>query len=209
MTEKRLALLLAASIFLSLSVQAQDGWLLDKDADGILVYTKEHEASKYRSFKAVVTVRASIEDIVDVLKDADRYTDWYGYTKSSVSLTRSGNEQFNYVETNFPWPFKNRDMVYRMTVDTSDTRGTLIRLTGLPDYVPEKRGIVRMSQAEGYILLEPDAGKTRVTYVFHSDPGGGVPAKLANRSISELPFTTLRGLRRELARRYSRPFGGP
>jgi hypothetical protein len=173
---------------------------LDKDADGILVYTKEHETSKYRSFKAVVTVPASIEEIVDVLRDADRYTEWYGYTKSSMSLTESGAQQFNYVETNFPWPFKNRDMVYRMTVDTSDARGTLVSLTGLPDYVPENRGIVRMARAEGYILLEPGERGTLVTYAFHSDPGGGVPAKLANRSISELPFTTLRGLRRELSR---------
>jgi hypothetical protein len=133
--------------------------------------------------------------ILELLKDGDSYKKWYAYTKSSKLLNKEEGTQFTYVETNFPWPFKNRDMVYRMSIDTSDSKKAKVSMIGLRDYIPEKKGVVRMEKAEGFILLQEIHGKTKITYVFHSNPGRGIPAGLANRSIAELPFKTLFGLR--------------
>ncbi|MFZ1805964.1 MAG: hypothetical protein WAU36_02015 [Cyclobacteriaceae bacterium] len=106
--------------------------------------------------------------------------------------------QYNYVETIFPWPYSNRDMVYRMSINESINGAVKIALEGLPDYVPEKKGIVRMRKAEGYILLQPMGEKTELIYEFHSEPGDNIPLWLANNSIAELPFRTLSGLRKIL-----------
>lgn len=191
-------LLISAFGFLSIASHAQQSWEIDKNKDGIIVYTKEEEGSAFKSFKAVVTIHAAAGEIVEILKNADDYTKWYGYTNTSALLKEEGDTQYNYVETIFPWPYSNRDMVYRMSVNASVNGVIKILLKGMPDYLPEKQGIVRMKKAEGYILLQPIGEKTEVTYVFHSEPGDNIPPWLANNSIAELPFRTLSGLRKLL-----------
>ena len=192
-------LLISAFGFLSIVSHAQQSWEIDRNNDGIIVYTKEEEGSAFKSFKAVVTIHAATCEIVEILKNADDYTKWYGYTNTSALLRREGDIQYNYVETIFPWPYSNRDMVYRMSVNASAQGVIKILLKGIPDYLPEKQGIVRMKKAEGYILLQPIGEKTEVTYVFHSEPGDNIPPWLANNSIAELPFRTLSGLRKMLS----------
>lgn len=192
-----LKLILFVGIFLLTSKEAfpQEDWEVASNKEEIVVYTKDEEGSKFKAFKGVVFIETSVDKILEILRDADNYKEWYGYTKTSKLLKKEKDVQFNYVETSFPWPFKNRDMVYNMKIDATDTEKTKVSLIGLPDYIPEKKGIVRMSKAKGYILLEVVNEKTKVTYVFHSDPGKGVPAGLANHSIAELPFKTLFNLR--------------
>ena len=185
------------SIFGLITIESfsQGLWEIDKDKEGIIVYTRVEKDSDFKSFKAVVTVDVSTAQVIKILKNADGYTNWYGYTKTSKLLKQEEEIQYNYVETIFPWPYRNRDMVYRMSISGSANGAVKISLKGIPDSVPEKQGIVRMKEAEGYILLQPLAAKTKVTYVFHSEPGDNVPPWLANNSIAELPFKTLSGLR--------------
>ena len=180
---------------ISIKSFAQYSWELEKDEEGILVYTKVEKDSDFKSFKAVIVLDASIPEIIRVLKNVDSYTTWYGYTKTSVLLNQTLDNQYNYVETQFPWPYDNRDMIYKMSINLSNPQKIIISLKGIPDYIPKKEGIVRMEKAEGYIILRPQADSTELTYVFHSEPGDNIPVWLANSSISELPYKTLIGLR--------------
>ncbi len=173
-------------------------WELARSDDGIVIYTRNEPGSEFKSFKAEVVLKASTKDILQLLRHTEGYTEWFGFTTSSRLLKQEGHVQFNYIETIFPWPYKNRDMVYRMEIRNSEPNVTKIKLTGIPDHLPEKEGIVRMEKAEGFILLETKGDNTKLQYVFHSDPGGEVPAWLANSSITELPYTTLVGLRKML-----------
>jgi hypothetical protein len=198
MNDKTLILLLSTLMFMPLDAFPQTSWEIDKNKDGIAVYTMTEKDSDFKSFKAVVLVDASKDEIIKLLKDADSYTKWYGYTRTSKVLKQEKDVQYNYVETIFPWPYSNRDMVCRMSFDTSNLAVTKIILEGIPDYIHEKKGIVRMQKAEGYILLKPLDETTEITYVFHPEPGANVPIWLANNSIAELPFKTLIGLRKFL-----------
>jgi hypothetical protein len=195
MINKTLVLLLSILLFISLDVFSQASWEVDKNKDGIVVYTRAEKNSSFKSFKAVATIDASTDEIINILKNVDSYTKWYGYTKTSKLIKQENGVQYNYVETIFPWPFANRDMVYRMSINSLPSGVVEISLNGLPDYIPEKKGITRMKKAEGYLLLKPLNGKTEITYEFHSEPGDNIPTWLANNSIAELPFKTLLGLR--------------
>ncbi len=187
--------LFSSCILLSFRAYPQALWEIDKDKDGIIVYTRLEGNSEFKSFKAITRVDASQVEIIKLLKDAGNYKKWYGYTRTSMLLKEEKDVQYNYVETIFPWPYSNRDMVYRMSIDTSNPSEPKLFLKGLPDYIPEKKGIVRMKKAEGYIELRSVDNQTEVTYVFHSEPNKNIPAWLANKSIAELPFKTLQGLR--------------
>lgn len=177
---------------------AQSEWKLDKCKNDIEVYTRYEPDSDFKSFKAVATICAPVEEIISVLRDADKYTDWYGFTRASKLLEVRENVQFNYVETTFPWPYNNRDMVYKVSIDTSHGDTTKVELSGLPDYIAKKKGLIRMKKAQGYMLLIPHYQETKITYVFHSEPGANIHPWLANRNISELPIKTLSGLKSRL-----------
>ncbi|MCB0494121.1 MAG: hypothetical protein KDC93_17080 [Cyclobacteriaceae bacterium] len=191
-------LLISIFGFIPIAAYPQNSWEIDRDKEGIIVYTRVEEDSDFKSFKAVMIVHSSADKIVEILKNADDYTKWYGYTKASKMLRQEHDVQYNYVETIFPWPYTNRDMVYRMAINKSMDGAVKIVLEGLPDYIPEKKGIVRMRKAGGSILLKPIGEKIEVTYEFHSEPGDHIPSWLANKSIAELPFRTFLGLRKML-----------
>jgi hypothetical protein len=183
---------------LSLEIFSQSLWKLKKNKEGIKVFTRTENNSDFKSFKATTIVNASIEKTLKVFKKTEDYPKWYGYTKTSKLLKQENDVQYNYVETIFPWPFKNRDMVYEMTTRYLDANVVKTTLKGIPNYIQEKKGIVRMVKAEGYILLESSSNKTKITYVFHSEPGDNIPAWMANNSIAKLPFKTMLGLRKTL-----------
>jgi hypothetical protein len=174
---------------------SQSLWEVARNENGIIVYTRAEKNSAFKSFKAIATLEASTDEIINKLKDADNYSKWYGYTKTSKLIKQEDSVQYNYVETIFPWPFANRDMVYKMSIRSRHAGVVEIALIGLPDYMPEKKGIMRMQKADGYLLLKPLDSKTEITYAFHSEPGDNIPTWLANNSIAELPLITLLGLR--------------
>jgi hypothetical protein len=184
--------------FFSVQDFSQNKWEIDNNKDGIKVYTRVEKGSDFKTFKAIIEVDNTIDEIIKILKNVSEYTNWYGYTKTSKLLKAEKEAQYNYVETIFPWPYSNRDMVYKMSIEKDSSGAVKVLLKGLPNYIPKKKGIVRMKKAEGYILLQPNNKKTQITYVFHSEPGKNIPAWLANNSIANLPFKTFSGLRKTL-----------
>ena len=200
---KILSTVVIACFITSFSVQgfSQNNWGIDKNKDGIKVFTRFEKGSNFKVFKATVEVKNSIGEIIKILKNVSEYTSWYGYTKTSKLLKTEKGMQYNYVETIFPWPYHNRDMVYKMSIEKDSLGAVKVLLKGLPNYIPEREGIVRMKKAEGYILLQSNHEKTKITYVFHSEPGKNIPAWLANNSIADLPFKTLSGLRKTLKKK--------
>ncbi len=182
-------------LFQTLGVLAQSEWELDMEKEGIRVYTRYELGSEFKSFKAITLLDSSLDEIIKVLKDADNYSKWYGFTKNSRLMKQDSNVQYNYLETTFPWPYKNRDLVYKMVVTKSKSDSVLIQLEGIPDYIGKKSGIVRMQKAGGYISLKAIGNQIEITYFLHSEPGDNIPVWLANHSIAEMPYRTLTGLR--------------
>lgn len=184
-------------LLLTLSVSAQEDWQLKKAEDGIKVYTKTESGSDYKSFKAEMQLNCRIDDIVEVLKEMNIVNNWVADSKEVKLLKTEGNSQYFYIETSLPWPFNNRDMVYRFQYIEINSDQVKVTVTGLPEYIQPKKGIVRLEKANGYWLLTSiDSGKTAVTYQMHVEPGGLIPAWLANAFIVNVPFSTFKGLRR-------------
>lgn len=181
------------SILPSIAI-SQNLWELEKDSDGIKVFTRLETGSPYKSFKAITVTDASSEVVAEKLQDIDGYVMWFAFTEKVKLLASNSNEKFVYMETQFPWPFKNEDMIYRITFATEGNGITKVTLTGVPDYLPPVEGINRMKDANGYILLKTIGNKTEVTYFMHSDLGGDIPLWMANKFIWNLPFKTLRKL---------------
>jgi hypothetical protein len=178
-------------------------WSLVRERNGIVVHTRPVEGSGIREFKGSGLVAASAERIRALLRDADRFKDWFPNTSESRLLAREGNVSYQYSVLDAPWPVSDRDNVFRSVTAIDPTNGEVaIRVSAAPDYHPEQQGRVRVRRALGLWLLEPvGPDETRVTFTMHLEPGGGVPQWLINAQVVETPFDALTNLRTALSRR--------
>ena len=194
--QQRLIWITTIVLCLTFTASAQENWNLVKEEAGIKVYTKAESGSKYKAFKAEMQVNCKIENIIEVLKKTDSINNWVVNCKGVKLLETEDNDQYYYIETSLPWPFDNRDMVYHFQYIEINSEQERVNVTGVPDYVQPRKGIVRMVKTNGYWLLTSiDAHKTEVIYQMHVEPGGLIPAWLANPFIKNVPFSTFKELR--------------
>jgi len=188
-----LTLVLASSV-----VQANaEAWRLDRSQDGIDVYTRPVTGSAVRAFKGTSEFDHPTGAVLHVLRDGNRLREWFPNCMDSTLLARDGSISFQYSAMAAPWPVSDRDQILRTEFLRDEATGLIeLRMTAAPEHLPERPGRVRVQTAEGSWRLEPlGTGRSRVTFVMHLDPGGGVPQWLVNTRVVETPFEAIRNLR--------------
>jgi hypothetical protein len=126
-------------------------------------------------------------------------TRWlYTCIESRVVRQENATTSLVYNRTNAPWPVADRDVVLETAIDAADSDPAQVRFQSVDDAAaPPVDGVVRMPRLVGAFTLTALApARTQVVYQIDIDPGGALPGWLAQRTTRELPFETLRGLRR-------------
>lgn len=191
---KKLIIGLLMAVSLSNSFGQQE-WKLVKNEQGIRIYIGETPNSDYFAFKAVMSIKSTENEILKILKDVNKYVEWFAFTESARLIKQTENEQIFSMETDYPWPFSNECMNYSMTFERTTHKNTRINITGKSDKVNCKYSL---KKAGGYILLEPDKENIRITYFFHSEPSQNIPPLLINPVIYKMPFQTFIALKKKL-----------
>ena len=192
-----MGILLAWAVAASATAMEAD-WQPAKEANGVRVATAKIAGSKFVAFRAETQIDASVDEILAVLTDHETYPEWYFNCKDTEVIEwGDAHSALVRVTIKTPFPLANRDAVNLVTVEPR-TDGTLVRLVSQPERVPEVRGLVRMSVADGSWWLEPNAEGTRVTHFYNADPEARVPAWMVNRFVVDGPIKTLSNLRARL-----------
>jgi hypothetical protein len=180
----------------------QGEWELREDKNGIRVFSRENELSDFDEFRATTEVVQSLEAFIAVLKDVPAIPEWMYSVKYSQLLEAQGDTvQIYYTEAKAPFPFKNRDGIYfnRFRWDKA-ARSLTVDIELRPDYLDQKDNLVRISRGSGFWLLEEnDRGTLDLTFQMQVDPGGTIPAWLANMFVVDTPLHTLAELKRLMA----------
>ena len=174
----------------------QQTWKLVKNEQGIKVYVGEAPNSSYFAFKALMSVKATEGEVLKVLKDVNKYPDWFAFTESVELIEQTKTEQFFSMETDYPWPFSNECMNYSMVFQRTEDKSMKISIMGTNGKANCKYSL---KKASGYILLEPEKADIRITYCFHSEPSQNIPARLVNPMIYRMPFQTFIALKKKLS----------
>lgn len=195
-----MTLLLVAGV-----VQAapEERWELATDSDGIRVWTREIPGSPLRAFKATMVVRSTLAGLVNVIQDTDNAPRWV-YRTDRILLLKRDDSRGTFVirvETDFPWPLTDRDVVVAGLVTQDERSGTVTiqsRSVSGPEY-PLNPSFVRMPDMEGTWVFRPLGNEmVEVTMVGRADPSGAIPPGIVNLIIDVTPFRTMQGLRRLL-----------
>lgn len=174
-----------------------DGWTLERDKAGVKVYTRSIEGWSLKEYKAVVQIRATLAQVESALRDAPNRCKWIhnSYNTKDVK-TISQNEIYTYCAIDAPWPVSDRDNVVHWKFNRLSDKEIRIDMNCAAEVYPEQSSTVRIKRLKGYWkLVDLGNGYVEVTQQVASEPGGSIPAWLANSSIVDTPFNTLFNLK--------------
>lgn len=197
------------AVGVGLSLNPRSAWAggkwktLTKEA-GVTVTLRREKNRQFPTFRGTGRVKANMLDIIAVIQDAGRHSQWLHQCSEGARLKQiDETTQIVYNRIDSPWPVKDRDVVLRGKLDViTPGREVKIRFravkTGLKAPVKD---VVRMPLLEGHwYMVAMSETKTLVEYQVNADPGGELPAWLVEQASKELPLFTLKNLRKQVAK---------
>jgi hypothetical protein len=145
-----------------------------------------------------MTIDASLSSLVALVDDIAQCHEWIETCKEGKLLKRINQKvSYHYTINHAPWPVNDRDAVVIHTISQApQSRVVTIGIRGVPDYIPEKTGLVRVKKIKGHWRFTPgNNGLVEVLYQVHSEPGGNIPSWLVNSIVISQPFNTLKKMR--------------
>jgi hypothetical protein len=178
---------------------AHGKWELEKNANGVKVYTRDNDNSDIKEFKAVATVFADRFEIARCVSRVGDYPNWVPNTKDCrVVEVISPQKRKVYSRLDIPWPATDRDGYMIMRVETiKEKKQTTVYFDDCPG--KKNSDCVRMASANGFWRMTTlDKNKTEVVYQFVSDPAGSLPSWIVNMFIVDGPYDTMIALKKKL-----------
>lgn len=180
-----------------ITAHSQYNWKLSKEKDGIKVYESETKNSDFKSIKVECVLQGTYDKLMALLNDVSRHKEWVYNSKTSTMLKRNSTYDFYYyTETSIPWPLSNRDAVVHLIM-IRDSLDRFLKITGVgvPNFIPEKDGKVRVphSSVTWYVTM-PTSTSISIVYTFEADPGGSMPAWLVNMFADKGPYESFKKL---------------
>jgi hypothetical protein len=203
MPRTRAALALVAALGLAGAPRADEAWQPLLTQDGVSVEERSAPGRELPELRATVEIDAAIFEVLAVIADVPRQTDWMHDCVAARVIREVGPDAaLIYNRTHSPWPASDRDVVLhsQLALVAPSAHATVTFANATDPSVPPIEGVVRMPRlVGGYDLVALTPARTRVTYQVDIDPGGSLPTWLATRTARELPLDTLLGLRKQVA----------
>ncbi len=191
----------AAALGAATNAAAQAGWTKRFEGDGIAVYSRTAEGARVHEVRMIGDVEAPPRACRNVLADAAAHPETLPHVAASRVVEREGETRY-WVYSQFAFPVvSDRDLTLRIVEEELRTPGAGFRLrfSAANDRGPPPRdGVVRIETCAGsWEFLPLDGGKrTRAVYTLLVDPGGLVPAFLANKGTRQSLPELMNALRR-------------
>lgn len=188
-------------LIMSEIVIAQKDCDLKKEKDGIKVYTCLTENSEFKTVKAEFILDATIDQYIDNVLDVASYHEWHYRSVNPRLLKKiSDRELIYYTQVSAPWPVSNRDLILRLNLSIDGiTKVLTATLECIPDYLPGVENVVRVPKSYSKMTFTPiKESKIKVDYSIHVDPGGQIPAWIANMFSTQGPYETFKNLKDRL-----------
>jgi len=199
---KQIVLIVIGFLFaVSAVAQGEEVWELKKEEDGISVYFRDVEGSDFKEMKMTITLNTSLSSIIALFKDVDAYDEWV-YLCESSRIVKEGDDlnQYYYSITTAPWPVSKRDVAVHSVIEQDPHTKIITSISQtMEGLAPEVDGNVRITYLKSVWTLIPlNNGAVHITYILGVDPGGLIPAWLANMTMSIGPYKTLIGMKEAL-----------
>ena len=184
----------------SLGFAQNNDWKFVKKSDGISIYHRKVGNGNLKDVKIETIFDSNLSTITEALLDVSSFNKWiYKVDYSKILRIVSPNQVEYYNRIDMPWPTSDRDIVainklYQNPITKEVISEDICNWKGLA----EKKDIVRIKDFYAKWSFIPTSNGVKGTYIFHSDPGGELPAAVVNLFIDEGPVNSIKGLKRML-----------
>jgi hypothetical protein len=178
-----------------------DGWKYEKSAGGAVAYTRTVPNSSFKEYKVETEVEATLTQVVAVLMDVRDLPQWVDRCSEATILKEiSPTESITRTVTASPFPLKNREAIsYGRLTQNPSTKVVVLESSGRFDYLPLNPKYERVHSVRGRWVLTPKPnGKVHIQMIGHTDPGGVIPAAIANQFVVMIPLNTIKNLRNQI-----------
>lgn len=186
-----------------------DDWIQISDRDGIKVFERQTENSKFLSLRGEGLVNAPLSRVASVFFDPIRAKEWVEDLEETRILGWTSDSEFlEYDHIGTPIIVKDRDFLSHVTLtfDRAQKQLTFEYKTATEEETPpELRQVRRVIRGElngtKYILtsVENDT-KTYILGEINSDPKGSIPRWIINMFQRDWPYRSMMALRRQVAK---------
>lgn len=172
-------------------------WVLEKEANGITVYTRTTVGANIKEFKAIMTTTQTMNTLEDLIEKVEDYPNWQeNVTTSKLLKQLNPNEQYMHATTNIPWPIKDRDIVMHSKKTIQPNGIVTYTLKSKTEYLEKSDAFIRITDAKGFWEFAPkNEREIQITYQFYGDPAGNLPDWIINLFIVSGPYTTLMNIK--------------
>jgi len=182
---------------------AESSWQLYQKDNELTVYTRESKDASGNEFKAVTIIHQPSEVVGDVLMDIKTYSKWIDGCMD-VKLLNKGSDSNNevYLAINTPWPFYNRDVIFRIDNGTTGREeGTIVQGNAIEKAaVLTSKGYVRVTDAYFHVALEKITdSSTKVIYQSKIDASFNMPSCLSRRMCGNMVYNSMINLKKLLS----------
>lgn len=181
---------------------AQSAWNLKKEQNGILIYSRLIKDSKFNELRAVFDLTGTFDQLSSILNDVGNYKTWvYGTASSNLIERKSSTEIVYYSQISVPWPASNRDFYSdtRIWVDSA-THQMHLSSRNIDSFPHSKAHFVRIPFLRSEWLITASSTTTlHIDYTLSWDPGGNIPAFIANTFSTSGPLQSFTQLKRKMA----------
>lgn len=174
-------------------------WELQRNDEQAMAYSRIDKASGLQVCRVETVMKASLNALVAMQRDAARIPQWMDGVKSSRIVQEADNYYITHTLVPSPWPVKDRDSVVRSDIRQQEDGSVLIEFASVEGVVPLQKSYERVQNVKGYWCFTPlQDGKTRVEYEVMVDPGGKLPAWLVNRFALDVPYNSIKQMHKRV-----------
>jgi hypothetical protein len=180
---------------------ADGDWRLIDDKDGIALYGREVSGHTEMQFKGICIANRAIGAVGSRLSDIASYPKWFFKCIEAQKISAENSSElqfFVYVAIDTPWPFSDRDAVYKTEIAIDYALGkVIVRSTALKvPLIPLRRQFVRITDSENQWILEKISGDcTRITFINRTNAGGPFANYLSNPGTRDTTINSLKNLK--------------
>ena len=160
-------------------------WKELRSGPNMRLWSRDVENSEVREVRATSIIPAPPERVWEVITDIDHYTEFMPYIiEGRVVAKDDDGSQLEYMRLEPPLVDK-RDYTLKLTSHQDPEKGVYSRhwTTSNDRGPPPRSDHIRLELCDGsWTLRRTPDGKTQVTYWLYTNPGGSVPAWIANQA---------------------------
>ncbi|MBL8910077.1 MAG: hypothetical protein JNM17_05150 [Archangium sp.] len=165
---------MVAFIYLVVAAAAPGEFELVEEVDGIRIESRPHAGSDFVDLRLSTTSPATVAKLCDTAFGDGKIPSDERTVRSRKVLSEAADSRVTYEQVSAP-VVSDRDYSLKWTRSRVGDR-CIVRFEITDASVPVTPKFLRLTVITGEWTFSPSAdGKTRVQYVSHSEPGGGLP----------------------------------